>query len=166
MLKKAPNSPAAAAASLWVRNVQLGLFAAPLALLTVAINDWDAVSRDGLLAGFDGVVWLIVVLNGLGGLLVAATMKYADNIVKCFAAALAILSGTVLSVPIFGFELSSLFLLGSGCTILASILYAWAPELAGRRPPVEALRELAAGANGAADCEEHKQLLPDRAPAP
>ena len=69
-----------------------------------------------------------MVLNGLGGLLVAATMKYADNIVKCFAAALAILSGTLLSVPIFGFELSPIFAVGVACTICASILYSWAPE--------------------------------------
>lgn len=55
-------------------------------------------------------------------------MKYADNIVKCFAAALAILSGTLLSVPIFGFELSPIFSLGVACTISASVLYSWAPE--------------------------------------
>ena len=56
--------------------------------------------------GFNDIVWLVVIVNGLGGLLVAATMKYADNIVKCFATALAIISGTLLSVPIFGFVLS------------------------------------------------------------
>ena len=82
----------------------------------------------GLLHGFDGVVWLVVLLNGCGGLLVAATMKYADNIVKCFAAALAILTGTILSVPIFGFELQPRFTLGVALTIAASILYSWAPE--------------------------------------
>ena len=52
-----------------------------------------------MLQGFDGVVWMVVLLNSCGGLLVAAVMKYADNIVKCFAAALAILSGTLISVP-------------------------------------------------------------------
>ncbi|KAL1503977.1 hypothetical protein AB1Y20_010393 [Prymnesium parvum] len=138
LLKKPAASAAAAAASLWVRNIQLGLFAAPLALLTVLANDGARVAEHGWLAGFDAVVWLIVLLNGLGGLLVAATMKYADNVVKCFAAALAILSGTVLSVPIFGFHLSFLFLLGSGCTIVATILYAWAPPLWSREPQLEA----------------------------
>ncbi|KAL3897537.1 MAG: hypothetical protein SGPRY_013030, partial [Prymnesium sp.] len=95
MLKRPSSSPLAAAASLWVRNIQLGIFAMPLALLTVLTNDFQSVSEHGWLAGFDLVVWFIVMLNGLGGLLVAATMKYSDNIVKCFAAALAILSGTL-----------------------------------------------------------------------
>ena len=43
-------------------------------------------------------VWGVVLLNSAGGLLVAATMKYADNVVKCFATAIAILLGTLLSV--------------------------------------------------------------------
>ena len=66
-------------------------FAAPLAALAMLLNEGQFVAKHGVLHGFDGVVWLVVVLNSLGGLLVAATMKYADNIVKCFAAALAIL---------------------------------------------------------------------------
>ena len=66
--------------------------------------DGPFIAEHGVLGGFDAVVWLIVLLNGLGGLLVAATMKYADNIVKCFAAALAILSGPLLSIPLFGFQ--------------------------------------------------------------
>ena len=55
--------------------------------------------------------------------------RYADNIVKCFAAASAIITGTVLSVPIFGFTLSPSFALGAACTIIASTLYASAPSL-------------------------------------
>lgn len=128
MLKTQARSPAAAAAGLWVRNIQLGIFAMPLALGAMVANDGGFVRDYGLLHGFDRVVWAIVVLNGMGGLLVAATMKYADNIVKCFAAALAILSGTLLSVPIFGFELQPLFAIGVACTIAASILYSWAPD--------------------------------------
>jgi len=128
MLKKAPSSPAAAASSLWLRNIQLGIFATPLAGLAMLLQDGAFVSRYGVLQGFDGVVWAIVVLNGIGGLLVAATMKYADNIAKCFAAALAIVSGTVLSVPLFGFSLSSSFGMGASCTVVASTLYSLAPD--------------------------------------
>ena len=51
-------------------------------------------------------------LNGAGGLLIAATMKYADAIVKCFANALAIIVSTLLSVPLFGFHMSDTFLVG------------------------------------------------------
>ena len=159
--------PAARAdAALWLRNIQLSMFALPLAAAAAALQDGRHIRRYGLLQGFDEVVWLVVVVNGAGGLLVAATMKYmpytcasscvwhvhphvygmrilmcmacawhvcmhryADNIVKCFATALAILSGTLLSVPMFGFQVEPLFAAGAACTVVASILYAWAPNV-------------------------------------
>ena len=50
---------------------------------------------------------------------------------------------TLLSVPIFGFELSPIFAVGVACTITASILYSWAPERPARcargAPPAYAL---------------------------
>lgn len=128
MLKKPAASPAAAAASLWLRNIQLGLFALPLSALAMLLNDGAFVATYGIFQGFDLCVWCIVLLNGAGGLLVAATMKYADNIVKCFAAALAILTGTLLSIWCFDFHPSPLFSFGCLVTIGATILYAWAPE--------------------------------------
>ena len=131
MLKKPPRSKEAASVGLWLRNVQLGIFATPLAALAMYVNDGEFVVAYGVLQGFDVLVWLIVLLNGLGGLLVAATMKYADNIAKCFAASLAIVSGTVLSVPIFGFALSGSFGIGALCTIVASTLYSLAPDTCG-----------------------------------
>ena len=116
-------------ASLWLRNIQLGAWALPLAAIVARMHDADAIDAGGLLQGFDHMVWLIVLLNGCGGLLVAATMKYADNIVKCFAAAMAILCGTVLSVPLFNFVLSPLFVAGALITAVATVLYSSAPPL-------------------------------------
>jgi UDP-sugar transporter A1/2/3 len=63
--------------SLYVRNIQLGGWALPLAVAVALYNDGGAISAAGPLQGVDGVVWLIVVLNGCGGLLVAATMQAA-----------------------------------------------------------------------------------------
>ena len=56
-------------------------------------------------------------------------MKYADNIAKCFATAIAIVSGTLLSVPIFSFHLSTTFGLGATCTVVASVVYSMAPNV-------------------------------------
>ena len=57
----------------------------------------------------------------------AVLTRYADNIVKCFAAALAILSGTLISMPLFHFHPSRLFAVGGLCTVSATVLYSWAP---------------------------------------
>jgi len=126
---KTPFEGAAAQAGLWLRNIQLGSFALPLSAVAMLLKDGEQIQSHGLLQGFDnGVVWAVVLLNGCGGLLVAATMKYADNIVKCFATAIAIIAGTLLSVPIFGFAPSPLFLVGAPFTVAATVLYSAAPK--------------------------------------
>jgi hypothetical protein len=116
-----------AIAGLWLRNIQLGVTATPLAAVTMLLSDGAFISQYGMLQGFGAVEWGIVLVNGAGGLLIAATMKYADSIVKCFANALAIISGTMFSVPIFGFRPSGLFGYGACMAIAASVIYSWAP---------------------------------------
>jgi UDP-sugar transporter A1/2/3 len=128
MLKTELEGPAKDA-GLWLRNIQLGLFALPLSAAAMYINDWNQIREFGIMQGFDNVVvWLVVLLIGVGGLLVAATMKYADNIVKCFATAIAIVLDIVLSVPIFGFIPSWSFAVGAPLVIVATILYSMAPK--------------------------------------
>merc|ERR1740130_33207 len=127
MMLKKPTEGVALAAGLWLRNVQLGTFAFPLAVATAWVSDGNFIAKHGALQGFSPAVWMVVVLTSLGGLLVAACMKYADNILKCFATAFAIIVGTILSVPIFDFTISPLFVVGGVLTVLASVLYAWAP---------------------------------------
>ena len=43
-------------------------------------------------------------LQAFGGLIVAAVIKYADNILKSFAAAMSIVSSTIISALVFGFS--------------------------------------------------------------
>ena len=52
----------------------------------------------GVAVKFDGFVfsaWLVVALNAAGGLLVAAAMRYADNVLKTLAASLSIVVSTI-----------------------------------------------------------------------
>jgi len=76
--------------TIWVRNVQLGLFGIPQCA-SLLLADRGRISSLGLFAGFGPQVWGVVALKALGGLLVAAVVKYADNILKTFATALAIM---------------------------------------------------------------------------
>ena len=64
-------------AGLWLRNIQLGMFALPLAAAGMAYQDHEQIRDYGMLQGFDSVVWMVVLLNSCGGLLVAAVMKCA-----------------------------------------------------------------------------------------
>jgi UDP-sugar transporter A1/2/3 len=76
--------------TIWVRNVQLGLFGIPQSA-SLVLPDMARVKSLGLLVGFGPQTWVVVALKALGGLLVAGVVKYADNILKTFATALAIM---------------------------------------------------------------------------
>ena len=110
--------------SLWMRNVQLGLFAIPLQLLAIVQLDLDKVLRYGLLQGFRPSTCLVVAIQVTGALLTAIVIKHAGNVLKTFAAALALLMTCGLSMLIFDFHPTALFWAGV-LTVAASIwLYA------------------------------------------
>ena len=77
------------------------------------------------LRGFEASTWGIVVVNGIGGLLVAAVIKYADNIWKGFATAGAIvLTGIAAPMIDLGPSPSLLLLCGASLVILSILIYA------------------------------------------
>lgn len=104
--------------TIWVRNVQLGLFGIPQSA-SLLVPDWGRVSSLGLLAGFGPQVWGVVALKALGGLLVAAVVKYADNILKTFATALAIMLTCVFTPE----KITLRFIQGVAVVVLSLPLY-------------------------------------------
>ncbi len=71
------------------------------------------------------MTWLVVCLQAFGGLVIAAVIKYADNILKSFATSLSIILTYVMSVLV-GLEnprLSAAFLAGTALVIAATFLY-------------------------------------------
>ncbi|CAJ0603062.1 unnamed protein product [Cylicocyclus nassatus] len=99
--------------SLWMRNIQMCVFAIPASFGGVMWQDGKVVMEHGLLYGFDWVVWLTVLWYCVGGLSVAVCIKYADNIAKNFATSVAIILATIGSMIIFNFQPSPLFTLGA-----------------------------------------------------
>ena len=61
--------------------------------------------------------------KAFGGLVVSVVIKYADNILKSFASALAIASVTLISSWLFDFNVSYLFSLGCLLQFLSIWLY-------------------------------------------
>lgn len=111
------------AASVWVRNVQLGVFGTALGLLGMWWNDGDGISQNGFLFGYTPMVWCVIFNQAFGGLLVAVVVKYADNILKGFATSFSIVVSTVASVYLFGFTVDLLFTAGAGLVIGAVYMY-------------------------------------------
>ena len=42
-------------------------------------------ANEGVFQGYDGVVLLVIALQAIGGLVIAAVLRYAGNVLKCFA---------------------------------------------------------------------------------
>eukprot|EP00928_Gymnodinium_smaydae_P038515 TRINITY_DN26553_c0_g1_i1.p1 TRINITY_DN26553_c0_g1~~TRINITY_DN26553_c0_g1_i1.p1 ORF type:complete len:430 (-),score=105.68 TRINITY_DN26553_c0_g1_i1:345-1451(-) len=111
-------------ASIWVRNIQLGFFGAILAMLGCFLTDGARIRADGFLQGYSPLVWGVIVLQAVGGLVVAAVLKYADNILKCFGNALSIVLSCMLSATFLGeFTPDLLFVLGTLLVLVATSMY-------------------------------------------
>ena len=110
-------------ATLWVRNLQMATTTVPLAMLMMYLKDGARVAEVGVHHGFSPLVVTIILNQALGGLLVAVVVKYADNILKAFAAAISIITSTVISALFFGFHITPYFLVGATVVLFASYLY-------------------------------------------
>ncbi|CAM9706315.1 unnamed protein product, partial [Hapterophycus canaliculatus] len=113
----------ASTASLWVRNIQLGSFSLLLGVLAVLGKDWEDVASRGFFSGYSPMVWLCISLNSLGGLAVAVVVKYADNLVKCFATSISIVLSCVVSIAFLGKTMSQGFSMGTLLVMSATYFY-------------------------------------------
>lgn len=110
--------------SIWLRNVQLAVFGASSAALGVLFSDREAVFRDGLTQGYTPSVWLMAFTVASGGLLVAAVLKYADNILRQFSTAISVILTTGLSAYVLHeISLDAMFGMGASLTIFATFMY-------------------------------------------
>jgi len=111
-------------ASIWLRNIQLAFFGAVMSLIGAFVQDGAKIQQDGFMQGYSGLVWTVILLQAVGGLVVAAVLKYADNILKCFGNALSIAISCLLSAVLLQeFVPDFLFALGTLLVLLATTLY-------------------------------------------
>lgn len=109
--------------SIWERNIQLGIPGALCATVTLLVKDSQYLMDRGFFYGYDSWVWLAILLQSLGGLLVAFVVKVMDNILKTFAMALAILLSCAASFFLFHTGITIQTLVGAHLVIIAMFLY-------------------------------------------
>ncbi len=116
--------------SLWMQSVQLGLFGLVFSLLLAFIgNDRSGLLKDGFFYGYRWSTFWTVMLQSLGGVLVAIVIRYADNIQKAFATSLSIVLCSLVSVGLLGHSFSLGLFFGTALVIIAVVLYARANRL-------------------------------------
>lgn len=130
--------------SLVLRNIQLGLFSVLFGTVAVIFSDGSKVVERGFFDGYNSAVWLVVMLQASGGLLVAAVIKYADNILKGFATSISIILSCLFSFVVFhDLDLELNFLLGTGLVIVATFLYGMQSRSPSASPlPIDSANEM------------------------
>ncbi|XP_046570389.1 UDP-galactose translocator-like [Haliotis rubra] len=111
--------------SVWERNIQLGIPGAMCATVTLFVKDGHSLMDQGFFHGYDSWVWLLILLQSLGGLLVALVVKVMDNILKTFAMALAILLSCAASFFLFRTGITIETAVGAHLVIMAMFLYGY-----------------------------------------
>ncbi|XP_077980893.1 UDP-N-acetylglucosamine transporter-like [Glandiceps talaboti] len=116
--------------SIWLRNIQLGVFGTIFGVIGAYWYDRDAIQNDGFLQGYNNMTWAVISLQAFGGLVIAAVIKYADNILKGFATSLSIiLSATISYWWLNDFIPTIYFFVGTSFVISATFLYSREPKV-------------------------------------
>ncbi|KAJ3014234.1 hypothetical protein HKX48_005274 [Thoreauomyces humboldtii] len=123
-LERILKDSSSSSASLIVRNVQLATIGAVFcAVFGVVLNDGREILRDGFFSGYKPAACLAVFTNAAGGLLIAAVIKFADNIVKNSAIAISIIASGVISSFLGDFTVTTEFALGGACVVASVCVY-------------------------------------------
>ena len=125
-LKKMYKEVDAQKRSVWFRNAQLACFSLPVALIGSVWRDGERLrANESVFQGYDSVVLLVIALQAAGGLVVAAVLRYAGNVLKCFAVSISICN-CALATTVFandGHNLSVTASLGIALVIGSTFLY-------------------------------------------
>uniref|UniRef100_A0A158QMI7 UDP-N-acetylglucosamine transporter n=1 Tax=Haemonchus placei TaxID=6290 RepID=A0A158QMI7_HAEPC len=112
--------------SLWMRNLQLAFFSIFGGFLMCWLYDFEAIQKDGFLQGYNTIIWIVVMLQAYGGLVIALVVKYADNILKGFAVSLSIILSSFASWFLLGdFTPSLMFAAGATIVIVSTFMYGY-----------------------------------------
>ena len=109
--------------SVWIRNIHLAVISSGIAATAVWSKDRAQIAQCGFFGGYGPAAWVLVLVQSVGGLLIAAVVKYADNILKAFATSVAIIVVSLISHFFFAFEPSGLFFVGGAGVVYAIFLY-------------------------------------------
>jgi drug/metabolite transporter (DMT)-like permease len=94
--------------SIWIRNVQLSVYSIiPSLFIGVVFVDGAAISKNGFFVGYNWIVWQVILLQALGGIIVALCIHYTNNITKSFATSISILLSLFFSMILFNFTFTT-----------------------------------------------------------
>lgn len=109
--------------TIWERNMQLSFYSIIIYGLIIFYECSLLEEKASFGANWSKLTLIVSLLGAMGGLLVAATLKYADSILKTLATAGAIVVSTVLGHFLLNSPLNYIMVLGASCVIFAIFNY-------------------------------------------
>ncbi|CAK7200068.1 UDP-galactose transporter Gms1 [Sporothrix eucalyptigena] len=110
--------------SLWTRNAQLSFYSLfPIAILGVFLKDGTAIAKHGFFVGYGPTVWATIILQALGGILVAICITYSDNVAKNLAASFSIVVSYVANSVLFDEPMTLNSTIGISTVLFSLYLY-------------------------------------------
>ena len=109
--------------TMWSRNLQLSSASIIIGIFGIFSTHYVEIVERGPFVGFGFSAWMTVMLQALGGLVVAAVVKYADNIIKAFATSVSILLSSVLSYFLFDWHPTMRWSIGACLVFCAVYIY-------------------------------------------
>ena len=104
-------------------QVQQALVSLTVIGVYVVFMDYVEIMKHGLFHNFTSSAFMSVIDSTVGGLLVAAVLKYADSILKGYATALSVILTGFVSMFMFGTSLSAIYFMGIINVVMAVMLY-------------------------------------------
>ncbi|EFN59537.1 hypothetical protein CHLNCDRAFT_19140 [Chlorella variabilis] len=120
--------------TLYWQNILLYGFGSVFNFANLAHSKASSGTGWNILSGYSFVTWLVVANLAFSGLLVSWVMKFADSIVKVFAASLAMLLTTVVSIAFFSLQPTLQMALGIVVASCSVVLYYVPPTQLGAVP--------------------------------
>jgi UDP-sugar transporter A1/2/3 len=114
-------------ASIWVENIYMSLFGVLFSLL-YCLTDIEIILEKGVFSGWNNLTTLLVINQAIGGLVVAAVIKYTSAVTKSIIGSLVMILGTIISTLYMGSSLSILLALGSAVCFISTYYYS-IPEI-------------------------------------
>lgn len=122
-LGKRPVQPDGSEYGLAYTQVQLSLMSLVTIGIYACMMDFSKIVENGLFQNFTFPAFLSVLSSAVGGLIVAAVLKYADSVLKGYATAMSVILTGVLSMVLFGTTLNAIYFMGIVNVVTAVLLY-------------------------------------------
>jgi UDP-sugar transporter A1/2/3 len=107
---------------LWIRNLQLSAVSI-LVTLCDLLRNYDDIYSNGFFYGFHPMVWAVIFLQAVGGLTIAAVVRFTDNVVKNFGTSFSLIFSCIISNYMFDQRASPMFYVGVILVVISVFIY-------------------------------------------